>query len=244
MIQEVSEPSFLQAVAVFVIEGGFFMWGVMVIWFFGLALTAERFKALYGYDSDGQSIMNVIKKYVMENDVMKAVQACSNTKSLLPFVLRFGLKRANQEKEQIQDAIAVGVLKARPKLEIRIDYLGLIANLSTLFGLLGTINGLIRSFSSVAAADPSQKAVLLSKGIAEAMNCTAMGLVSAISMMVFHAMLTSKSNKIIAEIEEYSLELIDLLGTKKQFIMDAPPIPKGVEVVTAKTEESFEEEVA
>jgi biopolymer transport protein ExbB len=215
-IATVTEPSFLQGVATFIYDGGIFMWGVLGIFAWGAAVTLERTKAFYTYDVDGESLMNYIKKHVLLNEVQKAIEICSNTKAVLPSVLRNGLKRANQSKEQIQDALEVGILKVKPKLEVRIDYLGLIANLSTLFGLLGTIHGLIQSFGSVAAVDPAQKAKLLAAGIATAMNCTAVGLVSAITMMAAHAFLTSKSNKIIAEIEEYSTELMDLLGTKRQ----------------------------
>ncbi len=71
------------------------------------------------------------------------------------------------------------------------------------------------SFSAVSAADPGQKAQVLSKGIAVAMNTTALGLGSAITIMMLHAFLNSKSDKIINEIDEFSVKLQDLLGTKK-----------------------------
>ena len=103
-----------------------------------------------------------------------------------------------------------------PKVELRLGYLQLVANVSTLFGLLGTIQGLIASFSAVAAADPAQKAELLAKGIATAMNTTAMGLFAAITVMILHAWLNAKSEKIINEVDEYSVKLLDLLGTKEQ----------------------------
>src|SRR5690606_23148052 len=97
----------------------------------------------------------------------------------------------------------------------RLPYLSLAANLSTLFGLLGTIQGLIQSFSAVSAADPAQKAEVLAKGIAVAMNTTALGLFSAITITMMHAFLVAKSEKIINEVDEFSVKLIDLLGTKK-----------------------------
>ena len=89
----------------------------------------------------------------------------------------------------------------------------LIANISTLFGLLGTIQGLIQSFSAVSIAEPTQKAELLAMGISKAMNTTFLGLLAAISIMMLHTFLTSKSEKIINEIDEFSVKLMDLLGT-------------------------------
>lgn len=219
IVQKVTEPSFLQSLAIFMDEGGIFMWIILAIWVLGVAIAVERVKSLLSYDIDGGSLMNTVKKHVLANEVSTAIQNCSNSKALLPAVLRSGLKRANQSKEQIQDAVEASILEVTPKVDKRMGYLGLVANVSTLIGLLGTIYGLIQSFAAVANADPSSKAKLLALGISKAMNTTAMGLISAISIMVIHQILTSKSDKILGEIEEYSLKLVDLIGTKKQ------PIP-------------------
>ncbi len=220
--QVVSDQSFLQTLAIFMDEGGVFMWIILATWTFGIAIALERIKSLFSYDIDGNSLMNMIKKHVLNNDVEKAIQSCSNTKAMLPMVLKSGLKRANQDKDQIQDAVDSTILEVTPKVDKRMSYLGLVANVSTLIGLLGTIYGLIESFAAVANADPSSKAKLLALGISKAMNTTAFGLISAISIMVIHNILSNKSEKIIAEIEEYSLKLVDLLGTKKRKM---PPIP-------------------
>ena len=210
-----TQSSIFKDLAIFMDEGGIFMWIILLMWSLGIAIALERIKTLFASDTDGSNLMNIVKKHVLLNEVQKAIQACSNTSALLPNVLRAGLKRANQTKEQIQDAIEVAILESIPKLEKRMGYLGLIANISTLIGLLGTIYGLIQSFGAVASADPSDKAKLLALGISKAMNTTAFGLISAISIMVIHSILGSKNDKIIGEIEEYSVKLIDLLGTKK-----------------------------
>jgi biopolymer transport protein ExbB/TolQ len=214
-VVETTQQSFIQTLAIFMDEGGIFMWIILAIWSFGIAVALERVRALFKYDTDGNSLMSAIKKHVLLNDVAQAIQMCSAGNSLLSSVLRSGLKRANQSKEQIQDAIEASMLEALPKIEKRMNYLGLVANVSTLIGLLGTIYGLIQSFSAVATADPANKAKLLALGISKAMNTTALGLISAISIMVVHSILTSKGDKILSEIEEYSVKLVDLLGTKK-----------------------------
>ncbi len=218
IIASTNDPSFIKFLAIFMDEGGVFMWIILAIWILGVAISIERIKAMFSYDIDGESLMNMIKKNVLGNDVAKAIQDCSGTKSVLAHVMRNGLKRANQSKEQIQDIVEASLLEVAPKLERRMGYLSLIANVSTLLGLLGTIYGLIQSFAAVASADPSAKAQLLALGISKAMNTTAFGLISAISIMVIHSILTSKSEKIMAEVEEYSVKLVDLLGTKKQSV--------------------------
>lgn len=219
-----TDPSFIESVALFMQEGGIFMWVILAVWAMGMAISLERFKALMGYDVNGNSLMNMIKKHVLLNDVSQAIQSCSNTKALLPSVLRSGLKRANQSREQIQDAVEASMLEAVPKVEKRMGYLGLLSNIATLCGLLGTIYGLIQSFAAVANADPASKAKLLALGISKAMNTTALGLIAAISIMVVHSILASKSEKILGEIEEYSVKLVDLLGTKKNHVSETDKV--------------------
>lgn len=211
----VVQENMFQWAARFMSEGGIFMWIIAIVWTIGIAIAVERLKTYFKFDIDGTSLMGNIKKHVIGNQVQDAIQTCSESNALLPFVMKNGLKRANQSKEQIQDALEASILEVVPKIEKRLSYLALTANLSTLLGLLGTIQGLIASFAAVAQAEASQKAQLLAEGIAVAMNTTALGLVSAISLMVVHSILMSRGEKMIQEIEENSVKLLDLLATKK-----------------------------
>jgi biopolymer transport protein ExbB len=206
----------INSMADFIQSGGVFMWVIVFIWAAGVAIALERFMKLsFKFDVDGTSFMNELQRYVLSNDIQGAIRVCSGSVAALPRVLKSGLKRANQSVDQIQNAIDATALEIIPKVELRLNYLQLIANISTLFGLLGTIQGLIQSFSAVAQADPAQKAELLAAGISKAMNTTFLGLLAAISIMMIHTWLSSKSDKIINEIDEFSVKLLDLLGTKQ-----------------------------
>jgi biopolymer transport protein ExbB len=209
--------SIISDFAAFIQGGGVFMYVILAVWGIGIAIALERFKKLSrNYDVDGPSFMNEIQRYVLSNDIQGAIRVCSGSIAALPKVLKSGLKRANQGTDQIQNAIDATALEVVPKVELRLNYLQLVANISTLLGLLGTIQGLIVTFGAVADVDPAQKAQLLAAGISKAMNTTALGLLSAISIMVIHAILSSKADKIINEIDEFSVKLLDLLGTKEQ----------------------------
>ena len=205
----------MNAILIFMNDGGVFMWIILVVWIVGLVISIERFLKFVVYDSNGPSLMNEVQKYVISNDLGGAIKICSNTKSFIPKIFKNGLKRANQSVNQMQNAIDATALECIGKVESRIGYINLLANISTLMGLLGTIYGLIQSFEAVGAADPSKKAEILSSGISKAMNTTAIGLISAISLMTIHAILTAKQEKIISAMDEYSIKLLDLLGTRK-----------------------------
>ena len=209
--------SMVNSIADFIQSGGVFMWVIIVVWALGLAIGLERFMKLsYRFDVDGPSFMNELQRYILSNDIQGAIRSCSGSLAALPKVLKSGLKRANQSEVQIQNAIDATALEVIPKVELRLNYLQMIANISTLFGLLGTIQGLIQSFTAVGQADPAQKAELLALGISKAMNTTFLGLLAAISIIVIHTWLTAKSSKIVNEIDEFSVKLLDLLGTKQQ----------------------------
>ena len=90
--------------------------------------------------------------------------------------------KVNRPDEEVQAAMDEAALREIPRIAKRTGYLALLANLSMLFGLLGTVSGLITSFGAVSgeSVDPSQKARILAEGISEAMNCTAFGLIIAL----------------------------------------------------------------
>ncbi len=221
-VQVATQENTLQWAARFMNDGGVFMWIILVVWCIGIAIAVERLRHYFKYDTDGKTLMGNIRKNVLSNEVQMAIQTCSDSSALISFVMKNGLKRANQSKEQISDALEASILEVVPMIEKRLAYIALMANLSTLLGLLGTIQGLIQSFAAVANAEASQKAQLLAEGIALAMNTTAFGLISAISLMVVHAFLMSKGDKMIKEIEENSVKLLDLLNTKKSSQVQAP----------------------
>ena len=200
----------------FMNEGGPFMWVILFIWILGILISIERWFQFWRYDVDAEGLMVFVKRRVLLNKVKEGIEYCGRGKAIVAQVMKSGLQRANQNKDQIKDAMETKILFFLPLMEKRMGLLALMANVSTLIGLLGTISGLIQSFSAVAQAEASVKAQLLALGISKAMNTTALGLLCAISLMVLHSFLQTKQNKIIGDLEHNSLGLLDLLGTKKK----------------------------
>lgn len=197
--------------------GGTMMVPIAIAFSLSIAFTIERYMRLFlHYNVDGASFMFEVQKYVLANDLDGAIRICNGAKeAALPKVIKAGLQRASRDEQQIQNAIDASSLEIIPKLEKRLSYLALIANIATLLGLLGTISGLIKAFAAVALADPAQRQQILANGISEAMNATAFGLVTAIFSMVMHSVLATRAQKIIEEIDEFGVKLIDLLSARK-----------------------------
>ena len=198
-------------------KGGPFMHIIAITFAFGIAFIIERIARLYTtYYVDGASFMFEVQKYVLANDLDGAIRLCNGAnRAALPRVIKAGLQRASRDEEQIQNAIDAASLEVVPKLEKRLNYLALIANVATLLGLLGTITGLIHTFAGLAELDASKRSEILSAGIAEAMNCTAFGLIVAITTMVMHGILSTRATRIIEDIDEFGVKLLDLLSARK-----------------------------
>jgi biopolymer transport protein ExbB/TolQ len=198
-------------------KGGPMMYPIAFAYAISIAIILERFaRIIFTYNIDGTSFMFEVQKYVLANDIDGAIRMCNGSgKSALPRVIKAGLQRASRDEHQIQNAVDAASLEVIPKIEKRLSYLGLIANLATLLGLLGTISGLIRAFQAVAVAEASQRQAVLSAGISEALNCTAFGLIVAITTMIAHAWLSARASVLVEEVDEYSVKLIDLLSARK-----------------------------
>jgi biopolymer transport protein ExbB len=211
------DQGFIQGIVSNFKTGGPAMFAIAIALAISIAIAFERFVRLFlRYNVNGPSFMFEVQKYILANDVDGAIRLCNGAgEAALPKIIKAGLQRASRDEEQIQNAVDAASLEVIPKLERRLSYLALIANLATLLGLLGTINGLIHSFAAIALADPAQRQAILSSGISEAMNATAFGLITAIFTMIAHSILSNKANRILEEIDEFGVKLIDLLSARK-----------------------------
>lgn len=198
-------------------QGGPWMVAIAMLFAFAVAVSLERVMRLFWqYSIDGRSFMFEVQKQILSGDIDGAVRLCNASNApMLPKVLKAGLLRATRTEDQIHTALEATSLEVIPRLEHRLPYLALISNVAVLFGLLGTITGLIKSFQAVALADPGQRQALLSAGISEAMNATAFGLITAIFAMIMHSVLSNRANRLISEIDEFSAKLLDLLSVSK-----------------------------
>jgi len=110
-------------------------------------------------------------------------------------------------------AVDEATMEQLPRISKRTEYLNMIANISTLMGLLGTIQGLIQAFTAVSNVDAAQKATMLAGGISMALNTTAFGLMVAIPCMVSYSILNSMSDQILDDIDQFSLKLVNFLSS-------------------------------
>lgn len=194
-------------------EGGFFMYPIVAVFALGLAIIVERYMYLTKTSRSTRSMWSQLVPMLKANDYKRALQLIETNKTPLSMVLAYGFSQraANKSRETIEAAMEEGMMDAMPDITQRTHYLASFANIATLLGLLGTIIGLIQAFTAVATADPAAKAELLSASISVAMNTTALGLITAIPLLLAHSYLVTKTSRLIDSLEKAAVKSLNLM---------------------------------
>jgi len=202
------------SIVAFFQKGGLFMYPIMLVFAVGMAITVERWLQLSRTQSVNSKMWDQVHPVLVEGEFDKAREMVNKDKSKMAKMLEMGLARqgAVRRREDIEIAMEESMMEIIPQLERRTPYVALLANIATLLGLLGTIMGLIEAFTAVANANPAEKADLLSASISVAMNTTAFGLMSAIPLLLFHAMLTSTTGQIVDSLEMASVKALNSIS--------------------------------
>ncbi len=202
------------------------MWVLLTVSVAVIALVAERGFVLWvKWNLDGQSLLNQVKRIIdEENSYGQALKLVGDHPDHpVAIVMHAGLVKANQPDRDIERAIEEEAVKQIPRVQQRTGYIGMIANVATLLGLLGTIFGLIQAFKSVGAASAAMKQELLAKGISVAMFTTAFGLIVAIPAMVAFSIVSARQTKIMDTIDECSISLFNFLSARNRRIREMGP---------------------
>jgi biopolymer transport protein ExbB len=159
-------------------HGGVWMYFIFIAQIVSFAIIGERVWALYFSRTGRQK--QIAKKFeqdIRKGDIDKVIARAQNLGSQHPIsnVIAVGAQAAMDMggREEIQAKMDEVLLHENSKLEKRTGFLAMIGNVGTLMGLLGTVVGMIESFSSVANLNPIEKATMLSQGISIAMHATA-----------------------------------------------------------------------
>jgi biopolymer transport protein ExbB len=191
--------------------GGAMMYPIAVVLVIGLAIAIERYIVLTATSVKNRGLWNEIAPLLAQGNFKAAVQLTGNSDAAIGQILSYGLARiaTARRRDDIEKAMEESLMDISPRLEKRTHYLATFANLATLLGLLGTVVGLINAFAAVATVNPSEKANLLSASISVAMNCTAFGLMTAVPLLVIHAVLQTKTTELIDSLEMASVKFLN-----------------------------------
>lgn len=198
-------------------DGGPVMYVILFIGIITLLLIIERFIKLKEMSINKKEFMDNIAASVLRGDLRQAIAACDAKPAPLTATIKAGLVQVLNRRpdEEVQVAMDASVLRETPKLEGWSSFLAVNGNIAVLAGLLGTILGMIKSFSAVAAADPAEKAIKLSEGISHALNATGFGLLVAIVAIVAYGYFQLRIQRAENELHESSMTLLNLVVSNR-----------------------------
>src|SRR3954464_12167089 len=210
-------------------EGGFFLYPLVIIFVVGMAIAIERWFYLTVETSRNRALWDDVAPHLGAGNFKQAITLANNSQAQIGTVLKYGLARLSsaRRRDDIQQAMEESLLEIVPRLEKRTHYLSSLANIGMLIGLLGTIIGLIHAFGAVSQANPAEKAALLAAAISVAMNNTASGLFVAITLLLAHMFLESKTTKLIDSLEIANVKFLNSVVERRQDSEEDAPVPRG-----------------
>lgn len=195
-------------------EGGF-MWPVLIALILGLAIFLERIITLNLADIDTRKFIVDVQEALQEGGVPAAKELCAETRGPVASVFQAGLMRVDEGIEAAEKAISAYGSIEMSFLERGLVWLSLFIAIAPLLGFLGTVVGMIQAFDAIEQAGDISP-TLVAGGIKVALLTTAGGLLAGIILQIGYNYCVSKIDRLISEMEESSITLIDSIVMLKE----------------------------
>ena len=204
------------------------MWPLLLFSIAALVFIIERFIALRRAKINVNEFLAKIRKSLIVNRSIKdAIKICEDYRGPVPSIMKAGLLKYGEPKEDVEKTIENAALFEMGRLEQNLVWLASIANVAPLLGFFGTVTGMIKSFDALAEAGLSNPG-LVAAGISEALITTAAGLAVAIPSQLAYNYFMRRSNKFVRDIETSTNMLLETFGEMQRGgISPEPPTATG-----------------
>ena len=192
------------------VRGGGFMWPILALLVFGIAVSIERFISLTRASVNTRKFLAKVTAALDKGGTTAAVEVCQKTRGPVASIFHAGLLRADRGAENVEKAIANAGTIEMAFLERGMIWLSTVITLAPMLGFTGTVQGMIGAFDDIKKANDISPAIV-ADGISVALLTTLFGLVVAIIISVFHNYFVSKVDRLVIDMEETSVELVDHL---------------------------------
>jgi len=194
----------------FLVQGGTTMFILLGCSVLALTIIFERFWSLRRSVVIPEKDVAAVEEAIRREDVKYAMQICHDSHTAMGRILWVALENRGVSRPVLKEVLEETGRQEVAYLERFIGVLGLIAAISPLLGLLGTVIGMIDVFQ-VISVEGVGKADILAGGISKALNTTAAGLTVAIPALVAFRLFESRVDGFVMEIEQHALRFVELL---------------------------------
>lgn len=198
-------------------------WNIILVIIVGCSIASfaifiERLMHLRKSEIDTNTFIIAIRRAIQEGNIVEAINICENTGGTIANIVKAGLMKHNRTKEQIEGAMEVSGLIEIAHLEKNAKILSIIAYITPLIGLLGTVLGFIQAFSEMRASGLVDiSATRIGEAMEYALVTTAAGLVVAIPSVLAYNYIVSRVEGFVLEIQTCSAEIVDLLVHREEY---------------------------
>jgi len=192
------------------LEGGAFMWPILLTLIFGLAFVIERAYSLMMSGVDSQALFDKVSKSVKESGAETATEICKKEQGPVSVIFQAGLSKMNRGIGEVEKAIQNAGAIEMAFLEKNMIWLNAVITIAPMLGFTGTVVGMIAAFDAIKAANDISPAVVAG-GISQALLTTAFGLVVAMIIQTFQNVFVARIDKLVLEMEEQSIKIVDYL---------------------------------
>lgn len=194
--------------------GGFTMYILLACSVVSLAVILERLYQYHRAKTDRREFMERIRAEVGRGAYDVAVKICEMEAKPVSHVVCAGLKNRNSPEDEIKNAMAREIMVETSRLERFTSVVGTIGAVSVYIGLFGTVLGIVSAFHNISQTGSGGLPVVIG-GVAEALICTATGLLVAVPAVVAYNYLMRRVDRFVVDMEYCSSELAGLLRAKK-----------------------------
>lgn len=192
------------------VDGGPFMWPILALFVFGLMFALERLYSLMMSSINSKKFFAEVKDTLDSDGVSGAINICNKTRGPVAEVFHAGLTRSHRGLTEVEKAIQNAGTVEMSFLEKNMIWLNLVVTVAPMLGFTGTVAGMVKAFDSIEAANNISPAVVAG-GISQALLTTAFGLIVAIIIQLFQNFFVSRIDRLVLDMEENSMQLVDHL---------------------------------
>ncbi len=204
------------------LEGGFFMWPILILGIVATGVIIERYRSLKLLSTDTTALRNDVADLLRSDRAEDALRKCDAQQGPVPAVLSAGVRkfyvlqqlnydpgRIEEQVSRAMDDYSVHIVAA---LERHLPILATVSSAAPMLGFLGTVQGMIIAFRDIVARMGEMNVVeAAAAGIQTALLTTCFGLIVGIPAYIAYNYFTSIINRYVLEVEESATELIEIV---------------------------------
>jgi biopolymer transport protein ExbB len=190
---------------------GLVLWLILLVSAVAIVVFIERFLHFHRAQINSTEFLNGVRTVLKRDNVVEALSICDATPGPVARLVKTAIVNRDHGRERVREALEEAGLAEVPRLEEKLNLLATIAQIAPLLGLLGTVLGFTDLFKGIEEAGLHAHVGVLSKGVWQALICTAAGLAVAIPAHVGYNYLVSRVNSIVLDMERAATEVVNIV---------------------------------